>query len=74
MERYTWALPIFVAVGVANALLWAIEGVSGNYRMPIAVAFVILNLIGAWAVFALWRKQRRSNTSGSRFTDAGPGE
>lgn len=74
MERYTWALPIFVAVGVANALLWAVEGVSGNYRMPIAVAFVILNLIGAWAVFALWRKQRRSNDSGSRFTDAGPGE
>lgn len=74
MERYTWSLPIFVAVLVANALLWAIEGVSGNYRMPIAAAFVLLNLIGAWAVFVHWRKQRRRTDSGSRFTEAGPGE
>jgi hypothetical protein len=74
MERYTWTLPIFVAVAVANALLWAIEGVSGSYRMPLAVVFIVLNLIGAWAVFSLWRKRRRQDDSGSRSTDPGPGE
>jgi ABC-type nickel/cobalt efflux system permease component RcnA len=67
-ELFYKAMPVFVVLLIANAVLWALEGLSGSYGAYLTVFFIILNLVGAWAVWSTWQGSRQKQHGASSPT------
>jgi len=58
-------MPLFVVLGIVNAMLCALQGISGSFNPYLSVFFFILNLIGARLVWCIWQRNRQQQRNDS---------